>query len=198
MYPDVFRCIQMYSNVSVQMELLTFGSVPISRQVERHMEGGGGLVGKAIVLAMGFLCPSNPQSKHYASKHAQTQFSPSQTHKRIGFPQYQPRNRLHIIEYILKSRSRPFTSGNTFSKLCPNMGEGAFVWEKAATLGLCPLPVLFFANNFKALAHWRKGFIFRIESLQSTLFMEQLYAGSSVLVNHQWYNLWVQKNFYLF
>ena len=31
MYSDLFKCIQMYSNVSVQMELLTFGSVPISR-----------------------------------------------------------------------------------------------------------------------------------------------------------------------
>ena len=80
------------------MELLTVGSVPISWPSWAscwHMEGGG----LAIVLTMGFLCPSNPQSKHYASKHAQTWFSFFPSNQKLGFLQKRPHNRLHILEY---------------------------------------------------------------------------------------------------
>ena len=79
------ECICLkFENVFVQMELLTFGSVPISWLrcgAYGLMEGEGGGLAGLLSSQWGFSVPQTDKSKHCASKHAQTQFSFSQATK---------------------------------------------------------------------------------------------------------------------
>ena len=97
----------------------------------------------AIVLTMGFLCPSNRQSKHYASKHAQTQFSFSQATKKTR----------PLPRQIAHSAYLPF-----FARRPPPLD-----FDDQTS------PQDFVVANFKAPAHLRKGLDF-VLSLRKAIF----------------------------
>ena len=85
-----YICLK-FENVFVQMELLTFGSVPISWLrcgAYGLMEGRG--VGRAIVLAMGFLCPSNRQKQTLCIKTCSNTV--------FLFSSNQKQDKLHILQ----------------------------------------------------------------------------------------------------
>ena len=144
-----YICLK-FENVFVQMELLTFGSVPISWLrcgAYGLMEGEGGWQG---------YCPRNGVSLSLKPTKANIVHQNMLKH---SFPFLkQPKTRQIAYSANL---------GNAFSLSC---------FQKAATLGLSQPPVssAFFVANFKA---FEEGFRFCIESLQSNLLLEHLYVG---------------------